>query len=184
MKPLHLVLPAALALSLALPAQADSGIYLGGGASRTKIEDSVGNAGGMDFDQSATGLKVFGGYKFDALPLLRLAAEVGYRDTGQATATLAPAVEAKYRARGLDYGVMAGLGLGPMDLMGKLGGFSYKLDKDGPGLVNRYNGNAPVYGVGLWFTIFHVGVRAEYERIHIDELDKTNAFTISALVQF
>ena len=187
MTPRKLFTLAAFSLAAALPAlaaQADSGIYLGGGASRTKIEDSFGNPGGVNFDQTATGLKLFTGYKFDLLPLLKLAAEVGYRDTGRATDTVAPGVDINYRAHGFDYGVLAGLGLGPVDLFGRVGGMNYRLDKEIGGVTNHYDGTAPVYGVGLWFTIFHVGVRAEYERIHIDELDKVNTVSVSAFFQF
>ena len=179
----HLIGAAVLGLAIALPAQADSGVYLGGGVSRTKIEDSTGNPGGVDFNETATGGKLFAGYKLDAIPLVKFAAEVGYREAGQATDTT-PVGDIKYRIHGFDYGVLAGVGLGPVDLMGRVGGLNYKLRKDIAGVRNDYDGTAPVYGVGLWFTLFHVGFRAEYERMHIDELDTVQSVSLSALVQF
>jgi hypothetical protein len=166
-----------------LPALADSGIYLGGGVSRTKIEDSAGNPGGVNFDETGTGGKAFVGYHLDAIPLIKFAAELGYRDSGHATDST-PVGDIKYRFYGFDYAVLAGVGLGPVDIMGRVGGVNYKLKKDIAGLSNDYDGNAPVYGVGVWFTVAGVGIRAEYERIHIDELEKAQAVSLSAFYQF
>lgn len=174
---------AALISAVALPAHADSGFYLGGGVSRTKIEDSTGNPGGVSFDDTATGGKVFAGYHLDAIPLLKFAAEVGYRDSGHATESNVLG-DVKYRLHGFDYAVLGGVGLGPVDLMARVGGMSYKLKKDVLGVTNDYDGTAPVYGLGVWFTLFGVGVRAEYERIHVDELDKAQAVSLSAFYQF
>ncbi|HVY07982.1 MAG TPA: outer membrane beta-barrel protein [Burkholderiales bacterium] len=181
----HLVL-AALAAAIALPATAslaDSGVYIGGGVSRTKIEDSTGNPGGVDFNETGTGGKGFIGYHIDAIPLVKFAAEAGYRDSGHATDSTAVG-DVKYNFHGFDYAVLAGVGLGPVDIMGRVGGISYKLKKDIAGVSNDYDGTAPVYGLGVWFTILGVGVRAEYERIHIDELDKAQAVSLSAFYQF
>ncbi len=97
---------------------------------------------------------------------------------------MAPGVDVNYRAHGFDYGVLAGMGLGPVDLFGRVGGMRYRLDKEIGAVKNRYDGTAPVYGVGLWFTIAHVGIRAEYEKIDIDEMDKMNTVSLSAFVQF
>lgn len=174
---------AALISAIALPAQADSGFYLGGGVSRTKIEDSTGNPGGDSFDDTATGGKVFAGYHLDVIPLLKFAAEAGYRDSGHAT-ELQPLGDIKYRLHGFDYAVLGGVGLGPVDIMARFGGMNYKLKKDVLGVTNDYDGTAPVYGLGVWFTLFGVGVRAEYERIHVDELDKVSTVSLSAFYQF
>ncbi len=162
---------------------ADGGVYLGGGVGQTKIEDSAGNPGGVPFSETATGLKLFAGYKLDALPIVKFAAEVGYRDTGKATVTQA-GTDIDYRAYGLDYGVLAGLGLGPVDLFGRVGGMNYKLEKNIGAVSNKYDGTAPVYGVGVWFTLFGLGLRAEYEKIDIKELDKAEMISVSAFYQF
>jgi hypothetical protein len=176
-------LAAVAALAFTLPAQADSGIYLGGGAASTKIEDSVGNPGGVDFSESTLGLKLFGGYHLDVLPLLKFAGEVGYRDTGRASATIG-GVDVDYRAHGFDYGVLGGVGLGPVDLFARVGGMQYKLRKNIGGIHNNYDGTAPVYGVSAWLTLYGVGIRADYEKIDIDELDDVRMTTISAFYQF
>ena len=174
---------AALALAIALPAHADSGVYLGGGITRTNIQDSAGNPGGMAFDENALGGKLFAGYKLDLIPLFKFAAEAGYREAGQGTSSPA-AGDVKYRIHGFDYAVLAGVGLGPVDLMGRVGGMNYRLEKNITGVPRNFDGTAPVYGVGLWFTLFGVGLRAEYERIQIDELDKTGVTSLSMFYQF
>lgn len=47
-----------------------------------------------------------------------------------------------------------------------------------------FDGTAPVYGLGVWFTFFGVGVRAEYEKINIKELDNAQMLSVSAFYQF
>ena len=164
-------------------AVADSGVYLGGGVTSTKIEESAGNPGGVPFNDTATGGKLFAGYHIDAIPLFKFAGEVGYRESGQAKESQAIG-DVKYRLHGFDYAVLAGIGLGPVDLMARVGGMSYKLEKDIVGVKNKFDGTAPVYGLGLWFTLVGVGIRAEYERIDIDELDKADMISVSAFYQF
>ena len=158
-------------------------MYLGGGVGQTKIEDSAGNPGGVPFSETANGLKIFGGYKLDVLPLVKFAAEVGYRDLGRATTTQA-GVDEDYRAHGVDYSVLAGLGLGPVDLFGRFGGMNYKLEKNIGAVSNKYDGTAPIYGLGVWFTLFGLGIRAEYEKMDIKELDKAEMISVSAFYQF
>src|SRR5438045_442878 len=63
-------------------------------------------------------------------------------------------------------------------------GMSYKLEKNIGGIHNDYDGNAPVYGIGLWFTIAGVGVRAEYEKIDIKELDDAQMVSVSLFYKF
>ena len=166
-----------------MAARADSGVYVGGGLGKSKIEDSAGNPGGVPFDESATAGKAFVGYHLDFLPIVTFAAEAGYRDFGKPDSRIG-GVPVEYRARGFDYGLMGGVGLGPVDLLARVGGMNYRLQKTVGGVRNDYDGNAPVYGVGLWFTLAHIGVRAEYERIKIDELDKAEMVSVSAFYQF
>lgn len=182
----RLISLAALAFAANLPvmtAHADSGVYIGGGIGKSYIEDSTGNPGGVTFDGSATAGKAFVGYHLDLIPLVKFAAEAGYRDLGKPDGSVA-GIPVEYRARGFDYGVMAGLGLGPVDLFARVGGMKYKLEKSIGGVKNNFDGTAPVYGVGVWFTLVGVGIRAEYEKIDIDELDKVHMISVSAFYQF
>ena len=172
-----------IASSLGATAHADSGVYIGGGVAKSYFEDSTGNPGGVAFDESAQGGKAFLGYHFDVLPVIKFAAEVGYRDLGKPDGSVA-GIPVEYKARGFDYGVMAGVGLGPVDLFGRVGGMEYRLQKNIGAVRNDYDGHAPVYGVGLWFSVAGLGLRAEYERIDIDELDKSDMVSVSAFYKF
>ena len=180
-----LVILASLVYAASLPvmsAHADSGIYVGAGIGESNMQDSAAT-GGVAFDESATASKAFVGYYFDFIPLVKFAAEVGYRDLGKPTSTVA-GVPVEYQASGFDYGVLAGLGLGPIDLFARVGGMNYDLKKTVGGVSTDYTGNAPVYGVGVWFTVFGVGVRAEYDMIDIKQLDSAEMMTISAFYKF
>ncbi len=181
-----LIAPASLAIAVivpVIPAHADSGVYIGGGIGSASMEDSNGNPGGVNFDESDTAWKGFVGYNFDVLPLIKFAAEIGYRDLGKPDGSFG-GVPVEYKARGVDYGVLAGFGLGPVDLFGRFGGMQYDLEKNVGGLRREFDGTAPVYGIGAWFTLFGVGVRAEYEKIDIDELDDAQMLSVSAFYKF
>ncbi len=185
MNPRKLILLASLVCAASLPvmsAHADSGIYVGAGIGESNMQDSAAT-GGVAFDQSATASKAFVGYYFDFIPLVKFAAEVGYRDLGKPTGSVS-GVSAEYQASGFDYGVLAGLGLGPVDLFARVGGMNYELKKTVGGVSTDYTGNAPVYGVGVWFKIFGLGVRAEYDVVDIEQLDSAEMATVSVSYQF
>jgi hypothetical protein len=108
---------------------------------------------------------------------------LGYRDLGSPDATR-NGVSAEYDVDGFDYAALAGLGLGPIELFARVGGFSYDLEKRVGGVSSDFDGNAPVYGVGARFSLFGVGIRAEYENIDIDELESSDMVSVSAFFQF
>ena len=155
------------------------GFYIGGGVGTSNIEDSPANPAGVTFSESDTAWKAFGGYRFDWLPIVSLSGEVGYRDLGSPNAGMA-----EYKAKGFDYAALAGLGLGPVELFARLGGMKYDLDKTIGGTKTSFDGNAPVYGVGARLVLWGIGVRAEYEKIDIHELDKVEMISISAFYEF
>jgi hypothetical protein len=173
-----LAIATALFIIVTTPAFA-GGIYIGGGVGSAAIEDSAANPAGTAFDESDNAFKIFGGYRFDWLPIVSLSGEVGFRDLGKPNAG---AVE--YNVDGFDYAALAGLGLGPVELFARLGGMEYNLDKTIGGTKTSFDGSAPVYGVGARFTLFGIGVRAEYENIDIDELDNVEMISVSAFYEF
>jgi hypothetical protein len=173
-----LAIATALFIIVTTPAFA-GGIYIGGGVGSATIEDSASNPAGTAFDESDNAFKIFGGYRFDWLPIVSLSGEVGFRDLGKPNAG---AVE--YNVDGFDYAALAGLGLGPVELFARLGGMEYDLDKTIGGTKTSFDGSAPVYGVGARFTLFGIGVRAEYENIDIDELDNVEMISVSAFYEF
>lgn len=171
----------AMVLCAALPLSAAHarGVYLGGGIGQAAIEDAPGTPSGATFDESDTAYKVFGGYRFDLLPIVSLSAEVGYRDLGNPNT-----VGREYQVSGFDYAALAGLGLGPVEVFARFGGMQYDLEKTVAGVKREFDGTAPVYGVGARFSLFGLGVRAEYEMIDIDELDNVEMISVSAFYEF
>ncbi len=168
-----------LCITLPVPAAYSGGVYIGGGVGAAAIEDSAGNPAGTAFDETKEAYKIFGGYRFDLLPIVSLSGEVGYRDLGKPSA---PTVE--YQVNGFDYGALAGVGLGPVEMFARFGGMQYDLDKTIGGTKTSFDGNAAVYGVGARFSLFGIGVRAEYEKIDIDELDDAHMISVSGFYQF
>lgn len=182
MRYLNPIITLVTVLCFALPVSAAhaGGVYVGGGVGTAAIEDSAANPFGTAFDESGGAFKIFGGYRFDLLPIVSLSGEVGYRDLGKPNAA---AVE--YQVNGFDYGALAGVGLGLVELFARVGGMEYDLDKTSSGgAKTSFDGSAPVYGIGARFSLFGVGVRAEYEKIDIDELDNAQMISVSAFYQF
>jgi hypothetical protein len=174
-----LTVAVALCALLAFSSVQAAGPYLGGGITAAMLQDDDSTPGGGDFDESDTGYKVFGGYRFDWLPIVSLSAELGYRDLGTPAGS-----SAEYEIDGFDYSALAGLGLGPVEVFGRLGGMRYDLVKNSGGALGKFDGTAPVYGVGLRFALFGLGVRAEYEMIDIDEMDRVDMVSLSLLYEF
>jgi len=168
-----------LCFALPVSSACAGGVYIGGGVGAAAIEDSAGNPAGTAFDESKEAYKIFGGYRFDLLPIVSLSGEVGYRDLGKPSA---PTVE--YQVNGFDYGALAGVGLGPVEVFARAGGMKYDLDKTIGSTKTSFDGNAAVYGAGVRFSLFGFGVRAEYEKIDIDELDAAHMISVSAFYQF
>jgi hypothetical protein len=181
MRSLNPIITLVTVLCFALPVSAAhaGGVYVGGGVGNASIEDSTANPAGNTFDESDSAFKIFGGYRFDLLPIVSLSGEVGFRDLGKPSAG---ALE--YRVDGFDYAALAGIGLGPVELFARLGGMEYDLEKSNAGAKTSFDGSAPVYGIGARFSLFGVGVRAEYEKIDIDELDNAQMISVSAFYQF
>jgi len=170
---------AVVCISLSISPAHAGGVYVGGGVGTASIEDSPGNPNGMPFNESDAAFKVFGGYRFDLLPIVSLSAEAGYRNLGKPKTAVA-----EYKVDGFDYGALAGVGLGPVEMFARVGGMHYNLDKTSGGTKTSFDGSAPVYGVGARLSVFGIGVRAEYEKIDIKELDNAHMISVSAFYQF
>lgn len=169
----------ALCAILPLATAHAGGVYLGGGIGAAKTTDRVDALSAIDFDESDTAYKLFGGYRFDVLPIVSLSAEVGYRDLGRPDTDVR-----EYRVDGFDYAALAGVGLGPVELFARVGGMRYDLVKTAGDVRLTFDGTAPVYGIGARFGLLGLGVRAEYEKMDIDELDDAEMVSVSAFFQF
>jgi len=173
-----LAIATALFIFVTTPAFA-GGAYLGGGVGNAYIEDASGNPSGNSFDESSTAYRLFGGYRFDAIPLVKLSGELGYRDLGNPSAG-----SQGYELSGFDYSALAGIALGPVEVYARLGAVQYQLEKTSTGATTEFDGTAPLYGIGASFKLFGLGVRGEYEVMDVDELERTNSIWVSVFYEF
>ncbi|MBX9961810.1 MAG: outer membrane beta-barrel protein [Burkholderiales bacterium] len=172
-----------LALAAASAQAADEGFYVGVGTGQAQIKDNPSELGGARFDESSTPGRIFGGYRLGAIPLLDFAGEIGYRDLGDAEGTV-NGTSARYTIKGPDASVLAIFPLLGFDIFGKVGIMHYDLDKTFAGATTGHTGTAPIYGVGVGFRFWRLGVRAEYERIDLDKVDTVDVGMVSVYFRF
>jgi hypothetical protein len=169
---------------LAGPAQAaDSGFYVGAGIGEAKISDDSSQPSGQNFDESSTPYRAFAGYRFGVIPIIDLAAEIGYMDLGKAEGTVG-GTTAQYKAQGADGSLLVIFPITIFDLYGRVGVFQAKLDKTFNGTTTSSAGTAGVYGAGVGVRFWRLGVRAEYDRIDIKDLKSVDVGMASIYFQF
>jgi OOP family OmpA-OmpF porin len=171
---------ALLAGLCSLPAGATSGLYLGGGVGAAAVKEDV---SGETLDAGNAGYKAFIGYRFDQVPIVDLALEGGYTDFGGPSKTIA-GQEAKFKLHGAYAAGLLILPLGPIDLYGKGGAYNWRSELSFGGATDSRSGSDPFYGVGVGFYVWKIGIRAEYERYQIKDVDRVEMFSVNALFQF
>ena len=174
----HSLLAAALCALPLLAGAADGGIYLGAGAGRGHIEDNP-----RSFDSTDTAYKGFVGYRFGGLPLIDLAAEIGYVNFGHPAQAVAGQTF-EYQLRG---GTAAGLVIipvGPIDLIGKVGAIRWTLERNAGSTPSSHTSTSAFGGAGIGFRLWKLGLRAEYEYFDIKGVDRASLLSVSALFQF
>lgn len=173
-----------IALLLAGPVQAaDSGFYLGAGAGQSQWTDYPSQTAGQEVSESSTSYRGFAGYRLGVIPLIDLAAEIGYADLGKAEGT-AGGTNVQYKAQGADASLLVIVPITFVDLYGRLGAMSVKLDKTFNGTTTSSSGTSGMYGLGVGFRFWKVGVRAEYDRIDVKDLKSLDVGTVSVYFQF
>ena len=170
----------ALTLLATASQAADSGFYVGGGVGQAMVEA---DSGGQSFDESSTSYRAFAGYRLGVIPILDLAGEIGYRDLGKAEGTVGGSA-VSYQTKGADAAVLVIFPILGFDLFGKAGVFQYSLDKTVNGVTTGYDGTAPMYGAGVGFRFWRLGVRAEYEYLDVDETKKQQVGMVSVYFRF
>lgn len=169
------VLATALFLASAAAMAADDGIYLGASLGQANIDINAVNAPRIDGDD--TGFKFIAGLR----PLDWFAVEASYVNFGEVEqgrlATESDGISA--------FGVFF-LPVGPVDLFAKGGliSFTTDIDVDGIGTVYREEGTDLAYGVGVQFRLLSLGIRAEYEKFDIDDVDDANMLSIGVTYTF
>jgi len=187
----------AAGLSFASMQAAAEGFYIGAGVGEASLQakdsfDFDGDEIGIDFDESDTGYKIFGGYSFGFFGV-----EVAYLDLGAPDdnetfviggTTYTAGIEAEATAFTLE-GVGT-LPLGPVDLFAKVGVISYDADLDvgaTDGEVTEFfsggdEGEELAYGVGATLNLGQFGIRAEYQLFDI--ADDVELISLSAVLNF
>src|SRR3954463_481717 len=150
---------------------ADNGIYLGAGLTQTEFDaDDVDN---IKLDDNS--FKVIAGIR----PLDWLAFEVNYIDLGSDSQAIAPNVTSKLEATALTGSVLVLKEFQIVDVYARAGLAHWKLDGSVTNLgSDSDSGDEFTYGVGVGVHFGSIGVRAEYEKFQISDLD-TDVNTLS-----
>jgi hypothetical protein len=167
------LIPTLLAASVTANA-ADNGFYLGGSIGQANVEIDR-NLARIDDDDT--------GYKFivGLRPLDWLGVEASYVDFGKVTDN-----NLRAEANGFTAFVVGFLPVGPVDLFAKAGVINSDTSVvlNGGGEVFDRDGNDLAYGVGAQFRLLSLGVRAEYERFDVDDVENLNMFSIGVTYTF
>ena len=147
-------------------AGAESGFYLGGSVGSSSMDVSTEN---VSFNGDDTAYKAFVGYNFGWIPLVDFAVEGSYLDFGSVSS---PQISNNdVSITGWDLLGLVGFKLGPVGLFGKAGVIEWSSNSDALQSGLDASGNDPAYGIGLKFTLWSIGVRAEYELFQTDATD-------------
>lgn len=151
--------------------------YIGAGAVESDLGFEV-------FDESATGWKAFGGYRFTRI----VAAEAGYLDTGDAEETI-EGTDVKLNVTGTHVSVLAAWPIGESFALHARAGFiDWEAEltlSDGVGTeTSNANGQDLYWGAGATFNFGDtLGLRLEYEVPEIEGID-VNSISLSVLYRF
>lgn len=151
--------------------------YVGAGAMESDL-------GFLDLDESATGWKVFGGYRFTR----KIAAEAGYLDTGDAEETI-EGVDVTLGAKGSHVSVVASWPIGEVfALHARAGIINWEAEltlSDGVTTeTSDANGQDLYWGAGATLNFGErYGLRLEYEVPEIEEVDVTS-ISLSFVLRF
>jgi OOP family OmpA-OmpF porin len=166
------------------------GFYLGGAIGDFSANlDRPGDVDDVDLDfDNQDAERLYAGWRFNPY----VAAQLDYTDFGEGVANGTGATSLLGITAGSDGwtpSIVGTLPIGPVELYGKLGMFFYNVDVDlsvnNVGQSVDTSGEDPVYGVGIGVTILeHLNLRAEYERVDIENFDDANAVWLSANWRF
>jgi len=150
---------------------ADNGFYLGAGITKTKFDAN--NFDSVKLDDSS--FKAIAGIR----PLDWLAFEVNYVDLGSDSQDLGGGLTSKIDANALTGSVLVLKEIQIVDLYARAGLAHWKVNGSVTGAgSDSETGNEFTYGVGVGVHFGSVGVRAEYERFQINDID-TDVSTLS-----
>ncbi|MBB3167775.1 porin family protein [Simiduia aestuariiviva] len=157
----------------------ESGFYVGGSIGTSQLSYS---GDGSDFDDDDVGYKGFAGYNFGLIPFLNLAVEGSYVDFGTQAGTIAN-IDVSQTSSAFMGSALAGVNLGPVGVFAKAGVINWDSDITVDGLKASGSGSDPAYGIGAKFQLLSFQLRAEYERLEIDDAD-IDMFSVGAAYTF
>ncbi|HUN74952.1 MAG TPA: hypothetical protein VMU40_10590 [Steroidobacteraceae bacterium] len=169
--------------------QADTGIYIGAGYVRARVNNVFGTTD-YNFRIDDNAWKALVGFR----PIPFFAAEADYDDLGHQSQSLLggmPPLPAYGHAdaRSFDLFGVGFLPLGPVDLFGKAGGARWSLSDNlqGPGgtlfALDR-NGTSFAWGAGAQVHYGPAGLRLEYEHFEMPYTDGARLLSVSVMFTF
>jgi len=162
------------------PVNAADGLYLGAGIGVATVKDSIDTE---TLDANDAAFKGFVGYRTNVLPIVDLAIEGAYTDFGRPSQTLA-GQNVQFKLTGASVAGLLILPLGPVDLYAKGGAMSWRSERSNGASTSSQSGSDPFYGAGIGVYLWKVGIRAEYERFQIKDVDRLQMVSLSVLFQF
>ena len=173
---------AILALAAAattLPAQAaDNGFYLGGSVGQSGVHVDDPN---LNYDADSTGFKLIAGWRF----LDWLAVEGNYVDLGSGNDKVA-GEKIETDVNGVTLSAVGFLPVGPVDLFARVGLINWNAEAKIPsaGFKTSDDGTDLAYGIGAQFRVWSLGVRAEYERFDVSDIDSVDMISLGVTWTF
>lgn len=189
------VLAAIPAISSATDATTNpTGPYVGGSVGRFNLDlehlDDVDNAVQTIRDSDDNAWKLFAGYRF--LPFLGV--EAAYIDFGSPNDrfdTSGSDGNYKVELSGFAPSLIGSIPVGPVELFAKVGQYYYNvdtridLDAPGPDVSTSHSRNDFLWGGGVSAVILErLELRAEYEKVEIENAEDSNAFWLGAAWRF
>jgi hypothetical protein len=184
----------AATLSTTALAENPTGFYVGGGFGRFNLDiDSpadFGNGINAAVDDNDNSYKLFAGWRL--LPFLAVeAAYVNLGEPGDAISSSGSNGRYRLKADGFAPSVIGSIPVGPFELSGKLGYYYYDVDvrtnlnNGGSQFLSGKSRNDFFYGFGLGITFLdHLHVKAEYERLDLENYDKSDVVWLSGAWRF
>jgi hypothetical protein len=184
MKSSFLIFVMLLFLVYPLTAFGVGGFYFGGSVGRTSMENNLSTVGTEDLtlDENNISYKVFGGLHLNNF----LSAEGGYRGMGEAESEVA-GYSLSSSTKGWDVAALGKMGLlGLVHVFAKAGMFFWNTESafENPTekIGDETTGSDFMWGVGATVTLGSLGVRLEWEKFEIGDLEQFSM--ISAGVSF
>jgi OOP family OmpA-OmpF porin len=155
--------------------------YIGAGAGITTVDicDDI-SGPGVSCDDKDTGLKIFGGFKFNP----NFGVEASWVDLGEVTAS-GPGGTATIEVDGFGVAAVGMIPINPQfGVFGKIGAYMWDANANAPGFSASDDGTDIMFGAGVnWNFSSHFGLRAEWERFDIDG-DDVDFLSIGAQYNF